>query len=66
MKHIQKEVNKTFSGYQPHQVVEEKVNQGLENHLCYRHDNNRDDNDPRDGSRNLVYSSFNHLTRLLA
>jgi hypothetical protein len=33
-------------------VVEQQVNQRFENHLCFRHDEDRDD-DSRDGSRNV-------------
>ena len=56
----------TFSLQRPRQVVERRAEQGFENHLCSRYQRKRfSDGKERDGIEMLVYSPFNHLTRLL-
>lgn len=52
------EFSKTFSGYQPHQVVEQLLNRRFDNHLCLQYQ--------RNGSRNVDFFTIYHLTQLLA
>ena len=52
------EFSKTFSGYQPHQVVQQCLNRRFDDHLCpHNH---------RNGSRNIGLFTTYYLTQLLA